>query len=168
MPNNQDRQIQIAVADDYPFIANIYNEYISAGTATMDATLKTKDDIAGWVEKFNDRECLYTLKQHEKVIGWGIIKRYSDREGYRVACETAIYLTGTALGKGHGSFLKKYVIEQCKAFNYHHLVAKIWANNHVSIDYNLKLGYSIVGTQKEIGFRNGKWLDVVIMQLILK
>jgi len=165
---NDERQISITKEQDYQAIADIYNEYISTGQATMDATLKTKEDIGGWVGKFNERECLYSLRQTGKVIGWGIIKRYSDREGYRFACETAIYLTGSALGKGHGSFLKKHVIEQCKAFNYRHLVAKIWASNQASIDYNLKLGYTIVGTQNKIGFRNNQWLDVVIMQLLLE
>lgn len=167
MAPTTDRIINIAVPEDYQAIAEIYNEYISTGQATMDATLKTKEDIAQWVTKFNDRECLYTLRVAGTVIGWGIIKRYSDREGYRFACETAIYLTASELSKGHGSFLKKYVIDQCRVFNYRHLVAKIWAINQASIDYNLKLGYTIVGTQKNIGFRNEQWLDVVIMQLLL-
>lgn len=167
MKTHKQTHITIATKDDCEAIANIYNEYIAAGTATMDATLKTKADIVAWLDKFNDRECLYSLKREDQVIGWGIIKRYSDREGYRFACETAIYLTESELSKGYGSFLKKFVIEQCKIFNYRHLVAKIWAKNQVSIDYNIKLGYTIVGTQKNIGFRNGEWLDVVIMQLLL-
>lgn len=37
-----------------------------------------------------------------------------------------------------------------------------------SILYNQKLGYTIVGTQKAIGFRNGKWLDIVIMQYVIE
>lgn len=167
MKTHKEAHITLATKEDCAAIASIYNEYISAGTATMDATLKTQEDIVGWLDKFNDRECLYSLKRDNKVIGWGIVKRYSDREGYRFACETAIYLTKSELGKGYGSFLKKFVIEQCKTFNYRHLVAKIWAKNKVSVDYNIKLGYTIVGTQKNIGFRNEEWLDVVIMQLLL-
>ena len=47
-----------------------------------------------------------------------------------------------------------------------HLVAKIWARNEVSVSYNLKLGYEIVGVQRKIGFVNGEWVDVVIMQYV--
>ena len=46
-------------------------------------------------------------------------------------------------------------------------MAKVWADNKASIEYNKKLGYEIVGKQREIGFVNGKWRDIIIMQLIL-
>ena len=92
--------ISLAETADYPAIAAIYNEYIALGNATMDETLKTGGDIADWVKKFNDRERLYVLKNENMVMGWGIIKRYSDREGYRFAAETAVYLTAAEQGKG--------------------------------------------------------------------
>ena len=162
-------KIEILEADptDYQRIAEIYNEFIILGNATMEETLKTAGDIAGWVEKFNAREKLYVIRENFIIIGWGIIKRYSDREGYRFACETAVYLTATKLGKGYGTRMKKHLIKVCKELSYKHLVAKIFADNKSSIIYNEKLGYSIVGTQNQIGFKNNKWQDVTIMQYII-
>ncbi len=153
--------------EDYAMIAEIYNEHIRLGVSSMEETLKTEADIAGWVKKFHDREGLYVCRKEGKVIGWGIIKRYSDREGYRFACETAIYLTSSETGKGYGGQMKLFLIEECKRMNYRHLVAKIFATNIPSINYNKKLGYEIVGFQKEIGFKNGKWVDIAIMQYII-
>lgn len=161
------RTIQQASPSEYSQIAQIYNEYIELGNATMEEVPKTADDIANWVKKFNEREALYTLKVDDNTIGWGIIKRYSDREGYRFACETAVYLSSNELGKGYGSFIKKHLIEECKRMEYRHLVAKIFAINEASIQYNLKLGYTIVGRQEKIGFRNNQWQDMIIMQLLL-
>ncbi|BDS13657.1 GNAT family N-acetyltransferase [Aureispira anguillae] len=156
-----------ATSADFHAIAMIYNEFIALGTATMDETLKTADDIAGWCQKFHDREKLYVLKEEDTTIGWGIIKRYSDREGYRFACETAVYITASQVGKGYGTMMKKHLIASCKKLNYKHLIAKIFANNKGSIAYNLNLGYTIVGTQQQIGFKNDRWQDVVIMQYII-
>ncbi len=161
-------QIQESKPSHYESIASIYNEHIKLGTATMDEELKSSNDINNWVTNFSNREKIYVIVKENTLIGWGIIKRYSDREGYRYACETAIYLTGNETGKGYGSEMKKHLIEQCKLMDYHHMIAKIFAGNTASIEYNKKLGYTTVGTQKEIGFRNGEWLDVVIMQLILR
>ncbi len=161
-------KIALANSTDYLTIANIYNEYIISGGATMDEVMKTETDIADWVEKFNDRERLFVLKKETQIIGWGIIKKYSDRSGYRTTCETAIYLTATEMGKGYGTFLKKEVMRVCKDLGYRHLVAKILGGNEASIVYNQKLGYTIVGTQKEVGFRDGQWHDVVIMQYLFK
>jgi len=157
-----------ASSADYQSIAEIYNEFIVLGTATMDETLKTADDIAGWVKKFHNREKLYVLKEDLNIIGWGIIKRYSDREGYRFTCETAVYLTATKVAKGYGTMMKKHLIAECKKLNYKHLVAKIFASNKGSIAYNEKLGYTIVGTQNQIGFKNNKWQNIVIMQYIIE
>lgn len=161
-------KIQIANPQDYSAIANIYNEYIINGGATMDEIIKIDKDIAGWVAKFNDRERLFVLKKATQIIGWGIIKKYSDRSGYRTTCETAIYLTAAEKGNGYGTFLKKEIMNVCKELGYRHLVAKILGGNQASIVYNQKLGYTIVGTQKDVGFRDGQWYDVVIMQYLIK
>ena len=160
-------KIEIVQSEDYQRIADIYNEYILLGNATMQDSLYDGKKIKSWVDHFNDRERLYVLKKENMVIGWGIIKKYSDREGYRFACETAIYLTQSELRKGYGSLMKSFLITQCKSLNYRHLVAKIFATNTASIEYNLRLGYTIVGRQKNIGFKNGKWMDIVIMQYLI-
>ena len=156
-----------ASSKHFDVIAEIYNEYIRQGGATMDEEIKSGGDIATWVDKFNDRERLFALVEGESVLGWGILKRYSDREGYRYACETAIYLTESEKGKGYGTMIKKHLIETCKELDYKHLVAKIFATNTASIQYNINLGYTIVGTQNRIGFRNDTWQDIVIMQLLI-
>ena len=159
--------IKIATPTDFSKIAAIYNEYIRLGNATMEEKIHDEKDIAAWVNKFNKRERLYVLEVADEVIGWGIIKRYSDRNGYRFAAETAVYLTSSQLGKGYGSHMKKYLIEQARLLEYRHLIAKIFAKNETSVQYNLKLGYTLVGTQKNIGFKNGEWQDIIILQLLL-
>jgi phosphinothricin acetyltransferase len=159
--------IRIATSVDFPNIAAIYNEFIRLGSSTMEEKIHDEKDIAAWVEKFNARERLYVMEVADEIIGWGIIKKYSDREGYRFAAETAVYLTSSQVGKGYGSRMKEYLIEQARLLEYRHLIAKIFAKNEGSIRYNMKLGYTLVGTQKNIGFKNGAWQDVVILQLLL-
>jgi L-amino acid N-acyltransferase YncA len=163
-----DTTFTLAQEDDYQAIADIYNEYIRQGGQTMEEKIHNAEDIASWINAFNEREQLLVLKRDDYVLGWGIIKKYSMRKGYRFACETAIYLRSDELRKGYGSYMKRELIEICKSLNYHHLVAKIFATNEASINYNLKLGYEMVGRQKEIGFKNGQWMDVVIMQYIIR
>lgn len=164
----KDAILTLAQSSDYSDIAKIYNEHIQLKRSTMEERIYNASMIQKWVEKFNNREELYVLKRENDNIGWAIIKKYSDREGYRFACETAVYLRGDETRKGYGSFIKKSLIHRCKTLDYHHLVAKIFAINESSIQYNLKLGYEIVGRQKQIGFKDGQWTDVVIMQYIIK
>ncbi len=154
---------------DFDSVADIYNEYILLGNATMEESLYDYDRIKKWVDGFDLREKMMVLKNaDDMVIGWGVIKKYSDREGYKTTCETSVYLTHKECGKGFGTMIKKHLIEESRKLGYHHIVAKIFASNISSIKYNLKLGYKMVGRQKEIGYKNGQWLDVVILQYLIK
>ena len=133
----------------------------------MDLEPYTLESVQVVMTAQSNREKFYILEKEKVILGWAQIKKYSDREGYKYACETAVYLDKQQLRKGYGTYLKKFIIDQCRKFDYNHLVAKIQADNDISILYNEKLGYTIVGKQKKIGFVNGVWKDVVIMQLIL-
>jgi len=160
-------EFQEADINDARVVREIYNEHINAGNSTMDLEKKSLEDVEDWFKEFNSRELIVLLKEDEHVLGWGIIKRYSDRAGYTKTCETAIYLRMSETRKGYGSQMKKWIIDKCRFLGYHHLVAKIFAMNPASIEYNKKLGYEIVGRQKEIGYINDRWQDVIIMQLLL-
>ncbi|MCB1187754.1 N-acetyltransferase [bacterium] len=152
---------------DAAVVAEIYNETIAAGDASMDRNPKQAADILRWQAGFNERECLLVLEIDGEASGWGIIKRYSERQAYSVACETAVYLRRALRRRGLGTYLKRHIIEKCRELGYHHLVAKIFANNEASIRYNMRLGYELVGIQREIGWLDGHWQDVAILQLVL-
>ena len=160
-------KVRKAKPSDAAGIAAIYNESILAGAASMDEEPKDAEVIQSWIAEFTDREGIWVLESESGVLGWGLVKKYSERSGYRFACETAVYISRSHTGHGYGTMLKKEIIQKCRAYGYHHLVAKIMAGNEPSIRYNKKLGYEVVGRQREIGYLNGMWHDVIIMQLIL-
>ena len=165
-------RLRDAEEKDISAIAEIYNESILVGDASMDGAEKTPDEILGWMRAFSKRETILILEAENadatwETVGWGIIKRYSDRSGYRFCCETAVYLRRNQTGRGYGTKIKNALIDRCKHYRYHHLVAKIFADNEASIAYNLNLGYEKVGVQRQIGWKNGSWKDVMILQLIL-
>lgn len=156
-----------ATLDDAAVIAEIYNESIAASDSTMIDEPQMAKDIQRQMQGFDKRETYILLERDAYVVGWGIIKRYSPRGGYRFCCETSVFLRRSEIGKGYGSHIKRALIERCKAYGYHHLLARIWAANTTSIEYNRNFGYEIVGIQKEIGYMNGQWQDIAIMQLVL-
>lgn len=160
-------EIRPATPADYPAVAAIYNTYIRKGTITMDETLKSAADIAAWTEKFTAREGLYVMEQATEILGWGIIKRYSDREGYRFACEAPVYLAAAQTGKGYGPRFKQHLIDLCAGMDYRHVVSKILDGNAASIRYHERLGFEIVGRQRNIGFKKGQGVDVIILQYLI-
>ncbi len=165
---SKDLIIRDATLEDAAVIAEIYNESIRVGGATMDLALKTPEDIRKYMKGFNERETYVLLERADGyVAGWGVIKHFGEGPAYRQTGETSVFLRHAEVRKGYGSRLKRYMIDRCKAYGYHHLVARIWASNTASIEYNKHFGYEIVGIQKEIGYVDGQWRDVALMQLVI-
>lgn len=160
-------KIRDATLGDATVIAEIYSESIAIGDSTMHDEPKTAEAIRSQMEGFSDREGFMVLERDGFIVGWGVIKLYSHRTGYRFCCETSVFLRRSETRNGYGSYLKKAVIERCREYGYHHLLARIFADNEGSIEYNRSLGYELVGIQREIGFKDGRWQDVAIMQLVL-
>ena len=160
--------VRAATAVDAARIAAIYNQAIDSGGATMDEVPWTSDSVQARMLAQDDMEGFLVLEQDGRVLGWSEYKRYSPRAGYRFAGETATYLDQDACGQGLGTRLKEAVIDRCRTIGYHHLVAKVFADNTPSMRCNLRLGYEVVGTQREIGRRGGRWIDIVILQLLLR
>lgn len=158
--------IRPATLADCEAVAGIYAESLAAGDASME-TETSPAAFRAMLEGFHDREALLVLEDGGSMLGWGVVKRYSDRPGYRVACETSIYLRRDRLGRGLGRRLQEALFERCRAFGYHHVVAKIWASNERSLEFHRRLGFEMVGIQREIGLVDGRRQDVAIMQRIL-
>ncbi|HIP37091.1 MAG TPA: N-acetyltransferase family protein [Crocinitomix sp.] len=158
--------IRPAKLKDSKLIANIYNSYISLGSASMDKP-KNQQDIAQWLNTYTDREGVFVFEEDNNIKGWGIIKKYSDRYGYRFACETSVYVHKDHKQQGIGGKINAYLIDKAKAFNYKHLTAKIFASNTASINFFKKFGYTVVGKQHKIGYVNNKWIDMIIMEKLI-
>ena len=161
------RSIWPARLRDSARIAEIYNQSIAARDSTMDTDPLGPSDVAMWLEKQEECEHLCVAQVDSEVLGWGILKRYHSRPGYARAAETSIYVDRSHTGQGHGSALQQYLIQISRENGYHHLVAKIWADNAGSIRIHERFGYEVVGVQREIGYVDGAWQDVAILQLIL-
>ena len=166
MTSDANVDIREANTTDVTAIASIYNHYISAGGSTFDhepwsdehaRSFFTSDPFAIW--------CVAVCDQ--AVIGWSSAKRFSLRFGYRFSLESAVYLNPKWTGRSVGEQLMRSLERACRERDIHHLMARIVSTNQASIRFHDRIGFEIVGVQKEIGQMNGHWLDVTLMQKLL-
>jgi L-amino acid N-acyltransferase YncA len=169
VPDSLRRDLHIRLADsaDWTRMAHIYNEAIHSGQSTMDLIPVDASYFRKLADGFTPRECLLIAQLAGHVAGWGIVKQYSDRPGYALACETSVYVAEDHQSQGIGGALQSAVIQRAWCFGYRHLVAKILAVNEHSICFHHHFNYEISGIQKNIGFLNGMWHDIIIMQCLL-
>jgi phosphinothricin acetyltransferase len=156
-----------AVRSDATVIAEICNASVEARDSTMQLEPVDPAYVRRRIEGLGDREVLLVLEAEGRVVGWGLVKRYSDRGGYRRTAETSVYVRRNRTGEGVGSQIQAALIERCRSFGDHHLVAKVWADNAASVALHRRFGYEDVGVQREVGRVNGEWKDVLILQKLL-
>ncbi len=166
-----DPQLALAVRDaragDCRDLAAIYNDAIRAGYKTMDTDCLGDSYFQRLLAESSPREALLVGDTGNGVVAWAKAKQYSERGGYRYTCETSIYVADAYQNQGFGALLLRAIIGRAYALQYRHIVAKILAANEPSVRFHQRFGFTVVGRQNAIGFLNGAWQDVVIMQCVL-
>ncbi len=154
--------IKLLQPSDVPAMQEIYKHYL--GRATLHLNLPPPKYFLNLL----DNASVWGFYSQSVLIGWGAIKRYSDKEGYQYTCETSTFLHPDHLNKGFGTTFKRFLMSQCKEMGFKYIVARIMSQNKRSIHYNIKLGYRIVGEQKSIGWIEDQPYDVTIMEYLIQ
>jgi phosphinothricin acetyltransferase len=70
-------------------------------------------------------------------------------------------------GAGIGRVLLDELVRLGVAHGFHSMIARIVGGHEASIALHVRCGFEIVGTEREVGRKLGRWLDVVLMQRML-
>jgi phosphinothricin acetyltransferase len=83
-----------------------------------------------------------------------------NRAAYRWSVETGIYLAPDAQGRGLGRRLLEEHLNLLEQQGFVTAIAGIALPNEASIALHEKLGFVQAGTERGVGFKLGKWVDV--------
>jgi phosphinothricin acetyltransferase len=103
----------------------------------------------------------------EEVVGFGSLSPYRDRPAYATTVEDSVYVREDQRGRGVGRLVLDELLEVAVGHGFHCVVARIVAENQASIALHRAAGFDVVGTEREVGRKFRKWLDVVILQKLL-
>jgi phosphinothricin acetyltransferase len=102
------------------------------------------------------------------VVAYAYAGVFRTRSAYRFTVENAIYVAHTHARKGLGRALTAEVIARCAAKGCRQMVAVISTGpGSPSVCMHAALGFKQVGTLPAVGFKFGRWIDVIEMQLPL-
>ena len=87
------------------------------------------------------------------------------RSGYRYTLEDSVYVAPDELGRGIGRRLLDAVVAHAAELGYRQMVAVIGGSETIaSIRLHEALGFAHAGVLPAVGFKFGRWVDVVLMQ----
>jgi L-amino acid N-acyltransferase YncA len=152
-------------ADIHPITA-IYGESVLNGTASFEIDPPDEGEMEQrWRAIVAKGYPFLVAEEDGQILGYAYASTYNARMAYRHTVEDSIYLAAESRGKGIGGALLRSLIDECTKRGFRQMLAIIGDSAHAaSIRLHKAAGFSEVGTFADIGFKHGRWLDVVLMQ----
>jgi L-amino acid N-acyltransferase len=160
--------IRPATLDDAPALLEIYNDAIINTTAVYRYEPETLQDRLDWIEQRQSTGFpIFVLEQNRQVIGFSSYGTFRAAPAYSNTVENSIYVHPDFRGQGVGQRLMPPLLEAARANKMHAMMAGIEASNEGSIRFHAQFGFEKVGHLKQVGYKFGRWLDLVFMELLI-
>ena len=160
--------IRLATESDLTIINDIYNHYVLRSTCTYQEVPETIERRRQWFSEHREKHPVTVAMLDGRVVGWGALSPFHSRSAFRHTIESSVYVHHEFHRKGIGAALLKDLIERAKTIGHHTIIAAIDSEQQPSLILHQRFGFERVAHMKELGYKFGRWLDVIDMQLLLR
>jgi len=166
-------EIEDAVEADLAAMLAINDQAVAETTASWNHAPGNLDSRKAWFAGMtvNADPVLVARQKSERgdgeVAGYAYWGPFRPSDGYLYTVENSVYVRKDLHGQGIGRLLMVELIARARAKGLHAIVAGIGAENTGSIALHAKLGFIEYGRMPQVGAKFGRWLDLVLMQLML-
>jgi L-amino acid N-acyltransferase len=160
--------VRLARPSDAEAIRTIYNREVTGTTVTFDMVARTQAEQLAWLEEHGGAHpAVVAVDDNGRVAGFGSLSPYRPRPAYRTTVEDSVYVDGTVRGRGVGRMVLDELVVLAERHGFHAVIARIVGGHEASIALHRACGFDLVGVEREVGRKFGRWLDVVVMQRLV-
>lgn len=161
--------VRAAAPEDAEQLLEIYTPFvISEDSSLSNVSFElAAPDVEEFRQRIKDisKQFPYLVGEvNGQILGYVYCHPYRERLAYQWAVEVTIYLAPAGQGKGLGRLLyetmEKLLCLQGVTMAY----SCITVGNDHSIKMHEALGYRLIGTFTNSGYKNGQWLDTVWLE----
>ncbi len=161
-------EIRDAGEDDLPGLVAIYNDVIATSTAVYRDEPATFEERRDWFRGRAAHNCPVLVATDDTgVIGFASYGDFRPWPGYRYTVEHSVHIRNDRRGRGVGSALMHPLLDRAAAAGKHVMIAGVDASNASSLRFHERLGFERAAHFREVGFKFGRWLDLVFLQRFL-
>jgi phosphinothricin acetyltransferase len=153
-----DVSIRIARTSDAAGIAGVYRPYVERSHFTFEETCPDPDEIG--IRMANPVHPWLIAEENGRLLGYASTSAMRNRAAYRWSVETGIYLLPEAQGRGIGRKLLAAHLDLLREQGFVTAIAGIALPNKASVALHEKLGFTLSGIERGVGFKLGTWIDV--------
>lgn len=157
--------IRPAISADLSAICAIYNQVVASSTAIFSETAVDESERGAWLKaRLVQGYPVLAAERDGAVLGFASFGDFRAWPGYRFTVEHSVHVAQEARGCGVGTPLVTALFPLARALGKHVMVAGVDADNAGSIRFHQRLGFEQVAHFREVGFKFGRYLDLVFLQ----
>lgn len=146
--------------DDAGALSEIYKYYVDNTCYTFEYIAPSAREFAGRIEEVKEKFPFFVCEDNGEIIGYAYAHRFKERKAYQWVCETSIYVKNGSTQKGAGRLLYENLLHALKQQGFVKAIAVLGCPNEGSEIFHQKMGFSLVSTLPDIGFKHSAWHDV--------
>ena len=157
--------VRLATGPDAEAVVAIWNHYIRETSVTFNAQEKSAEEVAALIRI---RPAVFVaLDPQGRVAGFATYDQFRSGVGYARTMEHTIQLAPGASGRGLGRALMAQVEAHARAGGAHSMFAGVSGENPEGRAFHARLGYAETAVLPAVGWKFGRWMDLVLMQKFL-
>ncbi len=160
-------RVRSADISDAEAIAAIYNPEVLETTATFDLEPRSLEQQRAWLQERSGAHLVLVADIDDEVVGFASLSPFRSRPAYSTTVESSVYVHRDHRGKGIAVSLMEELLESARSHGFHSVIARIADSQEASLVLHERMGFELVGVEREVGRKFGRWLDVSVMQRLL-
>jgi L-amino acid N-acyltransferase YncA len=154
-------------ARDAAACAEIYAPHVEDGVVSFEERAPSPKEMAARIERYAASHAWLVAEREGRVVGYAYATAFNERPAYRWSTFVSVYIAEEARGEGVGRALYEVLFVRLRERGFRMACAGITLPNAASETLHQRLGFALVGVNREIGWKHGAWRDVGWYQLEL-
>lgn len=160
-------EVRLADRGDAEAIRAIYNAEVTGSTSTFDIVERSAAEQIEWLEHHSGAHPAVVALDGGQVCGFGSLSSYRDRAAYSTSVEDSVYVAADWRRRGVGALLLDELVQLATSHGFHTVIGRIAGGNGASVLLHERCGFQVIGVEREVGRKFGRWLDVTLVQRLL-
>jgi phosphinothricin acetyltransferase len=154
--------IREAMIQDVPGMLSIYAYYVENTAVSFEYQVPTVEEFTRRLEEHKAVYPWLVWEEDGEILGYAYAGRAFERAAYSWNAEISCYLK--VKGKGMGRKLYTIIEDILLQQGVRKVFALVTSANAPSVAFHKAIGYRELLTYKDVGFKQGKWYDVIWLE----
>ena len=160
-------QIRMATRADAEAVAAIYNHEVTHERTVFDLRPRSPAEQQEWIAERSGAHSVIVATAGGEIVGFASLSPYRPRPAYNTSVESSVFVRRDRQRQGIGRALLRNLVALAAEHGFHSMIARIAGDNQASVALHAECGFKLVGVEREVGRKFGRWLDCTVMQRLL-